>query len=183
MSRVTLAFMQDTGWYDVNWAAAGHLDWGYGAGCDFALSTCGDFADRNPGQPYFCTENGGSGSAQTNAVCAFGGLARARCERARFADGCGMKMALYAAPNCLAPQYATSAGDQFGWRNGPNSRCYPVTWLFNNYEYQFPDANWKEGWKDAVCYESACTADGARARANCFFCSTSCFDGSGLQRV
>lgn len=46
------------------------------------------------------------------------------------------QMALYASPNCLNPQHATSAGDKFGWASGLSSRCYPVTWLFNNYEYQ-----------------------------------------------
>jgi hypothetical protein len=34
MSRITLAFMQDTGWYDVNWDAAGFLDWGYKVSAD-----------------------------------------------------------------------------------------------------------------------------------------------------
>jgi len=66
-------------------------------------------------------------------------------------------MALYAAPNCLQPQYATAAADKFGWQNGLESRCYPVTWLFNSYEYQFPDSSFKEGWKDAVCYPSRCS--------------------------
>ena len=45
-------------------------------------------------------------------------------------------MALYAAPNCLQPRYATVAGDKFGWASGPTSRCVPVMWLFNNFEYQ-----------------------------------------------
>ena len=40
MSRLTLAFMEDTGWYDADWGAAGFLDWGYRAGCGFASGTC-----------------------------------------------------------------------------------------------------------------------------------------------
>lgn len=73
-------------------------------------------------------------------------------------------MALYAAPNCLSPQFATAAGDQFGWKSGLRSRCVPVTWLFNNFEYQFPDSSFKAGWRDAVCYESSCAPDGAPSR-------------------
>jgi hypothetical protein len=69
-------------------------------------------------------------------------------------------MALYATANCLNPQYATAAADAFGWANGLSSRCYPVTWLFNNRQYQFPDSTFKEGWKDAVCYESTCNDQG-----------------------
>jgi hypothetical protein len=70
-------------------------------------------------------------------------------------------MALYAAPNCLTPQYATAAGDKFGWAAGLDSRCYPVTWLFNNGAYQFPDSTFKDGWKDAVCFQSTCNQQGA----------------------
>ncbi|KIZ07139.1 zinc-metallopeptidase-like protein [Monoraphidium neglectum] len=71
-----------------------------------------------------------------------------------------MKMALYASPNCLQPQYTTAAGDKFGWANGAESRCMPVTWLFNNYDYQFPDSTFKAGWQDAVCYPSSCNDQG-----------------------
>lgn len=64
-------------------------------------------------------------------------------------------------PNCLAKQYQASAGDKFGWQNGLNSRCMPVTWLFNTYAYQFPDSTYKEGWRDSMCYKSSCTSEGA----------------------
>jgi hypothetical protein len=70
------------------------------------------------------------------------------------------QMALYAAPNCLTPQYATAAGDKFGWATGLDSRCYPVKWLFNNGAYQFPDSTFKDGWKDAVCFQSTCNQQG-----------------------
>jgi hypothetical protein len=63
-------------------------------------------------------------------------------------------------PNCLSKQYASSAGDKFGWQNGPSSRCIPVTWLFNTFTYQFPDSQYKDGWKDSMCYKSSCNAEG-----------------------
>ncbi|GBF91572.1 leishmanolysin-like peptidase [Raphidocelis subcapitata] len=158
MSRITLAFMQDTGWYDIDWDAAGFLDWGYKAGCDFVLATCDAFMAANPSQRFYCGKE--DFSVTTNSVCTFDGMARAKCEEAQFADGCVMKMALYAAPNCLTPQYATAAGDKFGWAAGLDSRCYPVTWLFNNGAYQFPDSTFKDGWKDAVCFQSTCNQQG-----------------------
>lgn len=90
MSRITLAFMQDTGWYDVDMDAAGYLNWGAGAGCDFVEKTCADWIAQNPSQQFFCTRE--QYADTVNTMCTFDGLARARCEDAQFADGCGMKV-------------------------------------------------------------------------------------------
>ncbi|KIZ07138.1 leishmanolysin-like peptidase [Monoraphidium neglectum] len=90
MSRITLAYMQDTGWYDVNWDQAGFLDWGFKAGCDFVMDTCDAYIKAHPEQKYFCTKQ--DWQMTTNSVCTFDGLARAKCEDAQFADGCIMKV-------------------------------------------------------------------------------------------
>jgi len=90
MSRITLAFMQDTGWYDVDMDAAGFLNWGYNAGCAFVEKTCNDWIAANPSQQFFCTRE--QYADTVNTMCTFDGLARARCEDAQFADGCGMKV-------------------------------------------------------------------------------------------
>jgi leishmanolysin-like peptidase len=39
-SRITLALMEDTGWYKANYAKAQHLEWGHGLGCDFVKKSC-----------------------------------------------------------------------------------------------------------------------------------------------
>ncbi|XP_040296892.1 leishmanolysin-like peptidase isoform X1 [Bufo bufo] len=39
-SRITLALMEDTGWYRANYSMAQKLDWGRGKGCDFATKSC-----------------------------------------------------------------------------------------------------------------------------------------------
>lgn len=90
LSRITLAFMQDTGWYDVQWDAAGFLNWGYQAGCDFVAKTCDQYISANPDQQYYCTKDQIADSV--NTVCTFDGKARAKCEDAQFADGCIMKV-------------------------------------------------------------------------------------------
>eukprot|EP00878_Enallax_costatus_P007236 GHUV01007582.1.p1 GENE.GHUV01007582.1~~GHUV01007582.1.p1 ORF type:complete len:635 (+),score=97.10 GHUV01007582.1:1-1905(+) len=158
LSRITLAFMQDTGWYDVQWDQAGFLNWGWQAGCDFVSKTCTDYMSANPNQQFYCTKE--QYADTVNTVCTFDGLARAKCEDAQFADGCIMKVALGTKPNCLTKKFESAAGDKFGWQNGINSRCTPVTWLFNTYAYQFPDSTYKDGWKDSMCYDSSCSASG-----------------------
>ncbi|XP_075687136.1 leishmanolysin-like peptidase, partial [Rhinoderma darwinii] len=45
-SRITLALMEDTGWYRANYSMAQKLDWGRGKGCDFAMKSCKFWIDQ-----------------------------------------------------------------------------------------------------------------------------------------
>lgn len=42
-SSITLALMEDTGWYRANYAMAQHLEWGHRLGCNFAKKSCMDW--------------------------------------------------------------------------------------------------------------------------------------------
>ncbi|KAM4697940.1 leishmanolysin-like peptidase [Rhinophrynus dorsalis] len=44
-SRITLALMEDTGWYRANYSLAEKLDWGRGKGCDFVMKSCKSWID------------------------------------------------------------------------------------------------------------------------------------------
>ncbi|XP_038599514.1 leishmanolysin-like peptidase [Tachyglossus aculeatus] len=46
MSRLTLALMEDTGWYRANYSMAQRLDWGRGQGCHFATKSCKFWMDH-----------------------------------------------------------------------------------------------------------------------------------------
>ncbi len=59
-SRITLALMEDTGWYTANYEMAEKLDWGRNSGCIFAQNSCKawmDYRMRNSSSisPY-CTQ-------------------------------------------------------------------------------------------------------------------------------
>lgn len=45
-SRITLALMEDSGWYGADYRLAERLDWGRGLGCDFVLKSCKFWMDR-----------------------------------------------------------------------------------------------------------------------------------------
>uniref|UniRef100_A0A8D0LBB6 Leishmanolysin-like peptidase n=1 Tax=Sphenodon punctatus TaxID=8508 RepID=A0A8D0LBB6_SPHPU len=45
-SRITLALMEDTGWYKANYSMAEKLDWGRGRGCDFVMKSCKFWIDQ-----------------------------------------------------------------------------------------------------------------------------------------
>ncbi|GBF98931.1 leishmanolysin-like peptidase [Raphidocelis subcapitata] len=83
MSRLTLAALEDSGWYDPDYSQAADLEWGQGAGCDFILSTCKDFADRNPGQDLYCPQG-----ADNAARCSAGARLWGQCRSSGFTDGC-----------------------------------------------------------------------------------------------
>ncbi|ENN76852.1 hypothetical protein YQE_06693, partial [Dendroctonus ponderosae] len=40
ISRITLALMEDTGWYIANYSTAEDMSWGKNLGCDFAMKSC-----------------------------------------------------------------------------------------------------------------------------------------------
>lgn len=74
-SRLTLAIMEDSGWYRANYSLAQRLDWGRGLGCDFVMKSCKFWMDqrRQRSQPH---PRGGSVSVavtwlRTSDVCAY----------------------------------------------------------------------------------------------------------------
>jgi hypothetical protein len=44
-SRLSLAVLEDSGWYTVDYTAAKDLPWGSGRGCDFVRRGCGDMLE------------------------------------------------------------------------------------------------------------------------------------------
>lgn len=59
-SRLTLALMEDTGWYRANYSMAQPLRWGHKLGCDFAMKSCKEWMDKrhSQGEPVapFCAK-------------------------------------------------------------------------------------------------------------------------------
>jgi hypothetical protein len=53
MSNVSLAVLEDLGFYVVNWDRAGVLMWASGGGCRFANETCSQYMESTPGQRFF----------------------------------------------------------------------------------------------------------------------------------
>jgi leishmanolysin-like peptidase len=67
LSHLTLALMEDTGWYRANYTQGGMSPWGLGAGCDFVNKPClttdssGDVTVPEYSKGYFCTDQGKRG--------------------------------------------------------------------------------------------------------------------------
>lgn len=57
VSAITLGYMEDTGWYKVNYSKAEYLAWGNKKGCSFAMDKC--IRNRDAPEPldprHFCT--------------------------------------------------------------------------------------------------------------------------------
>ncbi|KAK9872590.1 hypothetical protein WA026_018722 [Henosepilachna vigintioctopunctata] len=60
ISRITLALMEDTGWYKANYSQASEMKWGKGLGCDFVMKSCKEWismkADRGMSIHPFCNK-------------------------------------------------------------------------------------------------------------------------------
>ena len=82
MSKFTLHFLNDIGWYKINFAFAEENSWGKNAGCEFFLTSC------NAKQfPYFCTSPSRTG-------CSVDRLSKAQCVKSRFTDNCFLSLPL-----------------------------------------------------------------------------------------
>lgn len=59
ISRISLALMEDTGWYSVKYWKAGDLEWGQNLGCDFVTKSCYEWIEtrmrRQQDIHPFCT--------------------------------------------------------------------------------------------------------------------------------
>lgn len=57
-SRLTLALMEDSGWYRANYEIAEQLHWGHSLGCNFSMKSCGDWIrsrlESNQSTAPFC---------------------------------------------------------------------------------------------------------------------------------
>ena len=60
VSKMTLALLEDSGWYQANYSMAEHLDWGRNQGTEFAISPCNSWKGAyrcNTTQLSGCTYN------------------------------------------------------------------------------------------------------------------------------
>ncbi|CAB3403181.1 unnamed protein product [Caenorhabditis bovis] len=59
-SRLTLALLEDSGWYEPNYETAEDLHWGKNLGCDFSMKSCGEWIHNHRMEnrdPYpFCSD-------------------------------------------------------------------------------------------------------------------------------
>jgi len=75
LSPLTLALMEDSGWYIANFSKASLLPWGHGAGCDFVEQPCLDYNEGQTtipkhAQGFFCNDEmkRGCSSGQTHKM-------------------------------------------------------------------------------------------------------------------
>lgn len=81
LSNLTLALMEDSGWYSPDYEFAGYLGFGQNGGCDFARNKC--HGGKASSSPYYCSNTG-------EVACTFNELSLGRCEVNPLADGCGI---------------------------------------------------------------------------------------------
>lgn len=143
LSKFTLAFMQDSGWYTANFSMAPDLIWGKGQGCGFIKSRC---LPNNAGQ-FFCNQPSEYG-------CSFDRVYQAQCLttdyssplQARYqyfnysqtlggsdalADYCPYYVPVYSG-DCRFGETVIDGDFDFGIVHGTESACFTGTLVFGN---------------------------------------------------
>jgi len=166
-SRMTIAFLQDMGWYfpDPNTPVAEVSQWGRQQGCPFVQGGCNQW-----------TQPGTTCNNRQADFCSFDGYSSAYCSISQFttplppqyqwftdtkqgganqfADFCPLIVA-YSNGDCrdtanIMPSYDRSRGASWG----PSSRCIMSTVLSTGYVYNPSEA------AGPFCYKTACTSAG-----------------------
>ena len=86
VSEFTLAYFEDTGWYEADFTKAGHLHWGNLKGCDFVTKKCNTGTKDAPSmqlqaEGYFCSEVYAAPYTTTMTGCTHGGLSKGYCNQ------------------------------------------------------------------------------------------------------
>lgn len=141
-SALTLAYFEDSGWYQVDYTHAQTLIWGAGEGCDFARRKCSEGWSNF----YFCRTPYGTGctvdmkhQAQCNLVPSHGSSIESpyqyfpgepgKAGSVSYADYCPYYLPVTAL-DCTNP--ATSGHTFYGEKTGSGSRCFMGTYLLNS---------------------------------------------------
>ncbi|XP_033962476.1 ciliated left-right organizer metallopeptidase [Pseudochaenichthys georgianus] len=136
---VTLAALQDTGWYTVDMSRAQSLVWGEGEGPMFgSLSTC-----QNKSSSFFCT---GSGSG-----CHYLHLHKGECQTDRYLEGCRVYKPLKNGSECWKEENGGEedwSGEMFGF----HSRCF-FSNLTRQNQSEVPSSGSSE---EGRCYRHRC---------------------------
>ncbi|EFJ43569.1 hypothetical protein VOLCADRAFT_96170 [Volvox carteri f. nagariensis] len=166
VSNLTLAYLDDTGWYVTNRSAAGLLSWGRGAGCDLPTKSCSAYMAAAPGQKLFCDPTAASSASLPTLLCSADYKSTGVCRSLNFTGGCGVL--LTSSPQtCMGPDAANDRQEVFGWGTGsPSGRCLPVVYRFQasigSIRYTYP-TNGSDGDSGAACFDTACSANGSVA--------------------
>ncbi|KAF5836425.1 hypothetical protein DUNSADRAFT_5931 [Dunaliella salina] len=180
ISRITMALMEDTGWYLGNWSAVGGLlQYAQGSGCTLPQRGCAammqeekqqkqslSVPQQSSGSSLFCSP---SQVVESNGKrCAASHRAIGQCETGiQFANGCGMAVASDGLPTCTLPNRMYPNPMVFGWKNAPSSRCFDIGLHFTAKDsgsspqsdspsmLTFPEGGSK-GSSSAACFPSTC---------------------------
>mmetsp|Transcript_58955 Transcript_58955/g.138645 ORF Transcript_58955/g.138645 Transcript_58955/m.138645 type:complete len:725 (+) Transcript_58955:210-2384(+) len=147
VSAVTLALLQDTGWYDVNLNGGSQLEWGLHAGCGFAQDKCPDLGCSNGGQ-----------AADEDDVCAFDRSAIGYCDVDPLMDGCPVVLP-YVDQECGASDQVKirvkcEGEDCLGSYFGAGSACFESSLKLNGFEAPYTSS--------VSCYRHRCSTQGGR---------------------
>eukprot|EP01116_Phalansterium_solitarium_P004836 TRINITY_DN15_c4_g1_i1.p1 TRINITY_DN15_c4_g1~~TRINITY_DN15_c4_g1_i1.p1 ORF type:complete len:787 (+),score=274.43 TRINITY_DN15_c4_g1_i1:247-2607(+) len=137
VSNMTLAALEDSGWYKVDYTKAEHLDWGYQRGCSFVSGSCKDWTADDGS----CFDTGQSG-----------------CTYDQVATGvCGLKT--WGAP--LPPIYQYYSNPNLGGWTVLSDYCpYIVGYPTGDCRYTQTDANTYSG--QNFCQDCRCFSGNVR---------------------
>ena len=143
-SKMTLALMKDSGWYEVDFDKADLFEFGKGTGCQIFQKTC-----NLPGFQELCPVLGGK-----SIGCSRDNTFRAQCEEDHLTNGC-LFMTSRRYDRCQINRYGGYNFEIFG----PNSKCQEIEILNErNSDTEGNDIEKVNTWNSlSICVEFKCS--------------------------
>lgn len=116
LSNFTLALLQDSGLYDVDYSKAERLQWGYQKGCKFYDFSC------NSSFPEYCTS---AQSKEEEIFCSEDYTSKTLCLKSTFSDQCNINEHV---SGLICNKNFTISNTTLHEVPGKNSRCFQTTY-------------------------------------------------------
>uniref|UniRef100_A0A0X3NMF4 Leishmanolysin-like peptidase n=2 Tax=Schistocephalus solidus TaxID=70667 RepID=A0A0X3NMF4_SCHSO len=128
LSKLTLALMEDTGWYLANYSSADDLPWGFGRGCLFATGSCFQFMSEQTKQRQstapFCYDSQLTRPASpVHVSCLPGGSSFGYCNLVRHRETLPPEYTYFASPNPFKTSFSLASASGLLSAPGEGGDC------------------------------------------------------------
>ncbi|KAK3283572.1 hypothetical protein CYMTET_8734 [Cymbomonas tetramitiformis] len=154
MSNVTLALLEDSGWYLPAYDLGMYQGFGAEAGCEFATAVCNN---TDPFNRFFCM-----GKASQEWVCSWDHREIGRCTNDSLMDGCPYVWP-YASHQCFDPADTSDTAVARGQSYGYHSRCLQDDAEAWTMESAADGLTYTWASHGRGCYAVHCTGEGSSA--------------------
>ena len=147
LSNLSMALLQDTGWYTIDYTKNGFLQYGHDEGCSFVGGECSALKTSYP--RYYCSQ-----PEKDIGQCTADHLAFGYCHDSNLGDSC-TTVKSYQNGHCWDSQFHSESREKFGEVHALNSRCFEAP--SDDIKVREGNMIYTSSISGAGCFQTKCT--------------------------